>query len=205
MTVPAALAGGLFSSCSIRAKITVLSTGPGRAEELRARRENARTREEAMTDLTRRTVLSARRRAPARSAPARPRRRQGRDAAGRQAGAGVLPLQGRRHRGHGGDRRRQRFPLPDNFIVNAKKEEVEAALAAAYMPPGRMTTLHADRREHRREARPHRYRLRRGEFRAQATAPPANSMTNSRPPASTPTRRYGHHLALSTATTSTAC
>ncbi len=31
------------------------------------------------------------------------------------------------------------FPLPDNFVVNAKKEEVNAALQAAYMPPDVMT------------------------------------------------------------------
>ena len=31
------------------------------------------------------------------------------------------------------------FPLPDNFILNAKKEEVNKALAAAFMEPDKMT------------------------------------------------------------------
>ena len=31
------------------------------------------------------------------------------------------------------------FPLPDGFVVNAKKEEINAALQAAYMPPDTVT------------------------------------------------------------------
>jgi len=31
------------------------------------------------------------------------------------------------------------FPLPDSFVTNAKKDEVNAALKAAYMPPDMMT------------------------------------------------------------------
>lgn len=33
------------------------------------------------------------------------------------------------------------FPMPDNFVRNAKKDEVDAALEAAYMEPGKMTIV----------------------------------------------------------------
>jgi hypothetical protein len=33
------------------------------------------------------------------------------------------------------------FPLPDNFVVNVKKEDVNAALESAYMPRDKMTII----------------------------------------------------------------
>lgn len=33
------------------------------------------------------------------------------------------------------------FPMPDNFVANAKKDEIDAALRAAYMEPGKMTIV----------------------------------------------------------------
>ena len=55
--------------------------------------------------------------------------------AGKQA-AGLLSLQGRRHRDHRRHRRRATAPITDAFVVNVKKEEVNAALVAAFMEPG---------------------------------------------------------------------
>ena len=53
------------------------------------------------------------------------------------------------------------FPLPDGFVANAKKEEINAALQAAYLPPDNVTGLFfAGCREHWRKARDHRHRLR---------------------------------------------
>ena len=42
------------------------------------------------------------------------------------------------------------FPLPDSFVANAKKDEVAAALAAGHRDPATGDRpLHADRRQHR--------------------------------------------------------
>src|SRR5215218_8472109 len=109
------------------------STGGGIVRPVRE------TREEAMTDLTRRTVLSAAASACAlgAGAPASPAKAAA-PPAGKQApgfyrykvgdievtavtdGANV-------------------FPLPDGFVVNAKKDEVAAALAAGHRDPATVT------------------------------------------------------------------
>ena len=53
------------------------------------------------------------------------------------------------------------FPLPDRFVQNYPKTEVQAALAGYYQPTDTVTiSIHADRHQYRLEARPRRYRLR---------------------------------------------
>ena len=52
-----------------------------------------------------------------------------------------------------------RFKLPDNFVTNVKPEEVKDALAAAHIDRETLQQhLHADRREHRRQAGADRHR-----------------------------------------------
>ena len=69
---------------------------------------------------------------------------QGRRAARRQAGAEFLSLQGRRRPG---ERRSptasNTFALAENFVLNAKKDEVNAALEKAFLPKDKMSIYFA--------------------------------------------------------------
>ena len=136
------------------------STGGGIVRPVRA------TREEAMTDITRRTVLSAAAAAGALGRRARSPAKAAAPPAGKQA-PGLLPLQGRRHRGHGRDRRRQHLPASGPL----RPQRARRTRSARRSPrPPRQGQAHrplfADRREHGRQARGHRHRAGRGGFRA---------------------------------------
>ena len=62
-----------------------------------------------------------------------------RRAAVRQAGAGLVPLQGRNDRDHGRDRRRVRQSADRTFVRNVKPAEVNTALAAMFLPKDKIT------------------------------------------------------------------
>ena len=72
-----------------------------------------------------------------------------------------------------------RLPITDAFVVNVKKEEVNAALVAAFMEPGVFVgAVQSDRAQHRRQARAGRHRHERSGLRHRAKARPASFMTN---------------------------
>ena len=84
---------------------------------------------------------------------------------------------------------RNTFPLEDNFITNAKKEDVNAALEKAFLPRDIMTIyfaplVHQYRRQARRRSIPATARSPRSTARAR----PVSSPTIWPPPVSTPRR-----------------
>ena len=201
MTMPAALAGGLFSSCSIRAKIQHLVDGTRASTKLRAQ-QGKRTHEgerHVRTDPPRHAVRRrCRRYRSARRAMAGFRR----GAAGRHAGAGLVPLQGRQLRDHGRHRRRQ--PLQ---IAGRHGRQCQAGggqRRPACRPHGTgcvRRAVQSDRRQHRAEARPHRHRHRRGGLPVdQGLERPVDDQPRL-PPASTPRRSMPSSSRTITATT----
>ena len=93
---------------------------------------------------------------------------EGRRAAGRQAGARLVSLQGRHARSDRRHRRRQQVPFSDAFVVNKTRDEVNAALAAAYMEKDMMVIPYTPIVVNTGiQARRHRHRHRRSELRAQ--------------------------------------
>ena len=152
-----------------------------------------------MTELSRRHVLTG-----AARPPPRPRSRRlliaglGRGAAGRQAGAGLVPLQGR----HAIEITavtdgRNTFRCPTASSLNAKKDQVNEALAAALHGKGHDDDpVLADRHQHRLQARRDRHRHRRSELRPQQgrrrPVPQQPEGRRHRPQRG----RHRHHLAL---------
>jgi hypothetical protein len=94
-----------------------------------------------MTELTRRRVLAGAAAQRRDRAHATRHRFTGfrRSTTGWQASSWVLSLQGWRPRDNGSHRRSGHVPLPDKFVQNHSKAEVEQALAAAYQPTATVT------------------------------------------------------------------
>ena len=96
--------------------------------------------------------------------------RAGRRAALRPAGARLVSLQGRRHRGDGRDRRREPVQVPGRLYHQQGREQINAALAAAYLQPAPdMIAIPycPCAVQHRLAAGRHRHRHRRGELQEQ--------------------------------------
>ena len=159
-----------------------------------------------MTELNRRTVLTGAAVASAATALT-PLPSAGQAAAPLlgNAGAGLVPLQGRQLRDHRVTDGRNTFKFPDTFVLNAKKDQVNEALAAAYMEKDMMTIpytpivvntgskLVVDRHRHRRSQ----LRAQQGRRRPVPRQPEGRR-------ASTATRSTSSSSRTSTATTSTA-
>ena len=155
---------------------TRLSPGADRVEsgDLNARRLNPW--ENAMTELTRRASAHRCRRCGRRRAARHQSAGASRRAAGRRPGAGLVSLQGRQLRDHGGHRRHGPVQGAGQLRRQRQQGRIGQGARRRLSPTGLDGhALQSDRREHRQQARGDRHRHRRGRLHARARARPGSS------------------------------